>query len=611
MHKYLAGLFLGGISALTVAGAAVQAEEVEQPVVDQTPVVTETELTTQLEDQEPMTDVDETEQPVEEQPIIEQPEPKNGFVQEEGKTYYYINDVKQTNQKKIDGYWYMFDYTTGEMKTGFVDIHSQNKTVYYDESGHMLYGHQKIGDTWYWFNKASGKREFTGVVNNEEDGKWYFVRNGIGEQFTGWSKSIENGKWYFTQDGILDWSFTGVAKSVENGRWYHGKSGRLDWGFTGFSKSIENGKWYFSRKGALDWNFTGVAKSVENGRWYHGKSGRLDWGFTGFSKSIENGKWYFSRKGALDWSFTGVAKSIANGKWYFARKGGLDWGYTGVSRSVENNRLYYVKKGALDWSYTGIGKFLEDNQQYFCVKGAVQHETSGLTFNPSDLYHYFLENGKKIVKKGLQKMEGYTYLFYNENSGVAVNSFEYLKKYGKRQISYFDGSGHLLTGKFNAQGHKYQADKNGAIQDKTVNRVMWCLDLAENNYHGYSQMRRSSGRDYDCSSMVFYSLLQNGFTTNQLGTNIPFTTFVMDHYMTKIGFKRYRYSEVRNSLRLGDVLVGNTLFDHTETFFGNGMTVGAHSGDLDGAWGDSSGNEISVVPNAKYDYGWEFVYRQV
>ena len=47
MHKYLAGLFLGGISALTVAGAAVQAEEVEQPVVDQSPVVTETEQTEQ------------------------------------------------------------------------------------------------------------------------------------------------------------------------------------------------------------------------------------------------------------------------------------------------------------------------------------------------------------------------------------------------------------------------------------------------------------------------------------------------------------------------------------------------------------------------------------
>ena len=236
---------------------------------------------------------------------------KNGLLIENGKIYYYINDIKQKGQKKINGYWYMFDMNDYSMRTGWFNHTQQTnpsggpKTTYYDSKGHMLYGFQNIQNNWYWLNPSSGKRELTGVVKNTKDNKWYFVRNGIGEKFTGWSKSIENGKWYFTRNGILDWSFTGVAKSVENGKWYHGKNGRLDWNFTGFSKSVENGKWYFSRKGALDWSFTGVAKSIENGKWYFAKKGVLDWGYTGGAKSVENGKWYAVQKGSLKWNYNG------------------------------------------------------------------------------------------------------------------------------------------------------------------------------------------------------------------------------------------------------------------------------------------------------------------
>lgn len=603
MKKTISSVLLGCAAGLLMGITPVLAEETDQPLNN------EAEPTEVQESEQPTLEVAEETEPVVAEPVVT--EPKNGLVEEEGSTYYYIDDVRQNGQKKIDGYWYMFDQQTGQMKTGFVDIPYQNKTVYYDENGHMLYGFQQIEDNWYWLNTGSGKREFTGVVQNSQDGQWYFVRNGIGEQFTGWSKSILNNRWYFTQDGILNWSFTGVAKSVANNKWYHGKDGRLDWNFTGWSKSIANDQWYFSRKGALDWGFTGVAKSVTNNRWYHGKDGKLDWGFTGFSKSVLNAKWYFSRNGRLDWDFTGLGKSIFNNQWYHAKKGELDWNFTGVSRSVLTQLLYYSKKGKLDWNYTGMGRSVEDGEDYYCIKGRVQHNTSGFIYNPGDRYHYFLENGKKVKKTGLQVMNGKTYLFYKENSGVAVDSFEYLKKYGKRQISYFNGSGHMMTGKFHAQGHWFQANNSGAINDKTVNRLMWCLDLAENDYHGYSLYRRTSGRDYDCSSMVYYSLIHNGYSAAQIGLNYPFTTFIMDEHMTKIGFKRYRYQDVKNSLRMGDVLVGNTLFDHTETYFGNGLTVGAHRGDLDDKWGDSSGQEISVVPNALYDYGWEFVYRQV
>ncbi|MBP3853531.1 MAG: S8 family serine peptidase, partial [Erysipelotrichaceae bacterium] len=241
----------------------------------------------------------------------------NGFVTENGKTYYYIDDIKVKGQKEIDGSWYMFDLSSGAMQTGWfnhtatTNPNGGKKRVYYNNNGQMVLGwqnisgktyyfdpssgamqtgYQTIEGNWYWFNESSGVREYTGVVKNPEDNRWYFVRNGIGEKYTGTSKSITTGNYFITKDGILDWNYTG------------------------FGKAVDSGKWLFVRKGKHDPTFTGVAKSIFNNQWYHGKNGVLDWNFTGFSKSVTNGKWYFSRNGKLDWNFTGVAKSVANGK---------------------------------------------------------------------------------------------------------------------------------------------------------------------------------------------------------------------------------------------------------------------------------------------------------
>ncbi|WP_425486189.1 hypothetical protein, partial [Catenisphaera adipataccumulans] len=77
--------------------------------------------------------------------------------------YYDQNGHMQYKQKYIDGYWYCFDKYSGAMKTGFVfldsDYHSRSekdKTVYYDSKGHMLYGQQYINGNWYCFRLGSG-----------------------------------------------------------------------------------------------------------------------------------------------------------------------------------------------------------------------------------------------------------------------------------------------------------------------------------------------------------------------------------------------------------------------------------------------------------------------
>ena len=73
------------------------------------------------------------------------------------KICYYDADGKMVHgQRMIDGEWYIFSYATGEMRTGFVEIPSQNKVCYYDEDGRMLHGKQVIGGKTYYFSEETG-----------------------------------------------------------------------------------------------------------------------------------------------------------------------------------------------------------------------------------------------------------------------------------------------------------------------------------------------------------------------------------------------------------------------------------------------------------------------
>lgn len=128
------------------------------------------------------------------------------------------------------------------------------------------------------------------------------------------------------------------------------------------------------------------------------------------------------------------------------------------------------------------------------------------------------------------------------------------------------------------------------------------LRIAEDNSHGYSMASRTFNPDVDCSSFIYYSLLQSGYTTEQLG-GYPFTTFNMGTILVNAGFEEHVFTG-EGDLKKGDILVA---YDHTEMYIGNGQLVGAHE-DYDGASGDSSGREVSVVNY--YQHSWHHYYRK-
>src|SRR5699024_4656876 len=90
-----------------------------------------------------------------------------GFQKISNNTYYYNKDKgqKEYGQKNIDSSWNMFDDKTGVMKTGFVTIPSQNKTVYDRNNEQIQYGKRNIDGNWYKFNTNKGAMK-NGLVNN-------------------------------------------------------------------------------------------------------------------------------------------------------------------------------------------------------------------------------------------------------------------------------------------------------------------------------------------------------------------------------------------------------------------------------------------------------------
>lgn len=131
---------------------------------------------------------------------------------------------------------------------------------------------------------------------------------------------------------------------------------------------------------------------------------------------------------------------------------------------------------------------------------------------------------------------------------------------------------------------------------------------------GYSQATRYHNPNMDCSSLVWYALVDSGcFSSSSLG-NSPFTTFTMGPYLTSVGFQEIPFSEMGqtdadgdgapDALQFGDILVNTQR--HTEIYVGGGQNVGAHS-DRDGRNGDGDGREVSVA--SYWNDQWDFVYR--
>ncbi|MEY8736003.1 GH25 family lysozyme [Lactobacillus sp. AN1001] len=289
---------------------------------------------------------------------------KTGLVQipEQNKTVYYANNGRMqygwqwvnnatryfdtfngamvTGQQKINGHWYLFD-NNGAMQRGFQNLkaYGDDKTVYYNQDGWMLYGWQGIDNVPYYFDTFNGA-----MMTGERyiNGHWYLF-NDKGQMQRGFQKVMENGKEktvYYNYDG---WRLSGW-QGIDSVPYYFDKS-------TGAMMTGErylNGHWYlFNDKGQMQ---RGFQKVMENGREktvYYNYDGWMLYGWQG----IDDVPYYFDTfNGAM---MTG--ERYINGHWYlFNDKGQMQRGFQKVMENGREKTVYYNYDGWMLYGWQTI-----------------------------------------------------------------------------------------------------------------------------------------------------------------------------------------------------------------------------------------------------------------
>lgn len=162
---------------------------------------------------------------------------------------------------------------------------------------------------------------------------------------------------------------------------------------------------------------------------------------------------------------------------------------------------------------------------------------------------------------------------------------------------------------FGSTGSSSVSQAGTAQLNNSVSKYLKAMEaIADDNSHGYSMYNRN-GPDYDCSSFVFYSLVNAGVLTADQG---PFNTTNMGSVLTAAGFEQIPYD--KNNLQAGDIIVDPRpgANGHTTTIYSNEngdiKEIAAHY-DMDGHSGDSSGNEISIAPFSEGRQQYQYIYR--
>lgn len=114
--------------------------------------------------------------------------------------------------------------------------------------------------------------------------------------------------------------------------------------------------------------------------------------------------------------------------------------------------------------------------------------------------------------------------------------------------------------------------------------VLWAVQIAADDRHGYSQVHRNSP-DYDCSSLVGTALSKAGFAVSKYST-----TRNLESQLIKCGFKKCHAPWKRGDIHLaaGHHVTMSTDASHIV------HASQSENGGIDGKTGDQTGREICI-----------------
>ena len=250
-------------------------------------------------------------------------EVKNGLYKENGKVYFYENDVAITGIVNDNGTFYYVN-ADGNVKTGWVN--DQNHWYFVNNDATCKQGWYKYYGKWYYLDANDETYPSSAVTNQakEINGiKYHFDENGAIK--TGWINDDDH--WYF---------YDGNASLVSGWYKYYGKWYYLDANdeaypyaaITNQVREINGVKYTFDENGAIKTGWINV-----KGTWYYmDASGAMCTGW----KQIA-GTWYYLHSGgnmAIGWLKD-------NNQWYYLNS------YGAMLHDTYFEAFYFTSSGAL------------------------------------------------------------------------------------------------------------------------------------------------------------------------------------------------------------------------------------------------------------------------
>lgn len=133
--------------------------------------------------------------------------------------------------------------------------------------------------------------------------------------------------------------------------------------------------------------------------------------------------------------------------------------------------------------------------------------------------------------------------------------------------------------------------------------VSFMIDIAKDDSHGYDQIHRTGGTDYDCSSLVGTALNQAGFNVKKSST-----TRTLRAQLLACGFKTVSVGGAR---KRGDIFLKEG--HHVVMCTGANNIVHASINEkgktTGGKPGDQTGKEICIRSFYNYKGGWDYHFR--
>ncbi len=406
---------------------------------------------------------------------------KNRTYNIDGVCYYFneqgIRQKLPVGWKKLDNDKKCYTMPDGKIHIGWLSF---GKTYYYcGKDGLVLYGKQKIGGDWYYFNNEGVRQQSKWIEENGEK-KYYALSDG--KLRIGWL-SFGNTYYYCKSDGAI---VKGQTYAVDGVNYYFNEQGiRQKWS-SGWVKLDDKKKYYVMPNGKIHTGWLSFGQTY----YYCGTDGLILYG-----KQMIGNNWYYFNEQGIRQQNQWVKEDGVN-KYYAFPDGKLHTGWLSFGSTY-----YYCEKNAeiirdqIDYPVDGVIYTFDTN-------GIMKKESGWGTYG-GNKYYKNPETGLPFKNQWVSF--GQTY-YYANSKGHMVSGWQMINGYRY----YFDPATNIMARNTEIDGWKIGSDgKAGAVQN---------LEKKINEIKTYTYVPYVSGGTttlgWDCSGFTMWAL-------KYLGVNIP------------------------------------------------------------------------------------------